>query len=246
MSNICTICRRELAACYLSPVAYVTTAIFLLVANATFVVGVLRNLGGDEPLPTLLFNAIALSLPILVTVITMRLFAEEKRSGTIEILLTAPVRDVEVVLGKYAAALIFAALALAPAVAAIFALDWLCPGVTLADVDPGAVLAGSLLLAAQCAMFTALGTLISLTSPNQIVSGIACFLAIWLALMLGWLLSLAPGVPPRLAEAVAATTHLEDFARGVIDARPLLLYASGTALLLFVAVRLLETRRWAG
>lgn len=244
MRTLLTICRRELAACFLSPVAYVTMAVFLLVANGCFMIGVMRSLGENEALSSLLFNAITLSMPILVTVITMRLFAEEKRSGTLESLLTAPVRDIEVVLGKYGAALGFAVLVLAPAVASIFALDWLSPGITLADVDRGSVIAGCIILFAQAACFTALGTLVSLSSPNQIVSGITCFVLIWVALMGGWIASIVPGVPRTLADYLSATTHVEDFARGSIDARPLVLYASCTVFLLFAAVRALESRRW--
>jgi len=131
-----------------------------------------------------------------------------------------------------------------PAVASVFALDWLSPGIAAADVDRGAIAAGGAILFAQTACFTALGTLISLTSPNQIVSAITCFVAIWIAMMAGWLLSLLPGFPRELADFVSATTHIEDFARGSVDARPLVLYASCTVFLLFVSVRALESRRW--
>jgi len=244
MNNFGTIWRRELSASFLSPIAYVTMVVFLGVTNGTFLVAVLRNLGSYEPIAGILFAAIFLWLPILVTVTCMRLFAEEKRSGTIEALLTAPVTELEIVLGKYAAALSFTLLTVAPAVAAIFILERLSPGLRMADVDPGAIAAGCVILALLSAFLTAVGLLVSLLTKNQIVSAIACFCCVCTALMAGWLVSLVPGMPPELIQYISATQHIEEFTRGIVNADPFVLWGSGTVLLLFFAVRVLEARRW--
>jgi ABC-2 type transport system permease protein len=244
VSNWRTIARREFSACFLSPVAYVTLVVFLTVVNGTFFVAVLRNLGSYEPLATLLFTALCVWLPMLITVVTMRLFAEEKRSGTIETLMTAPVTETEVVWGKYAGALGFTLLVSAPAVASVFLLERLSPGITLVDLDVGALLAGCLIATLLIACLTALGLLISLFTRNQIVSALACLSAICVALLSGWLLSLVPGADRHAVEYLSATTHIEDFARGMVSAGPAVLYVSLTLFLLFTAARILELRPW--
>jgi len=244
MGNRATLWRRELAACFLSPVAYATLIVFLAACNGTFCVAVLRNVGRPEPLTPLLIASIVLWLPVLITVIAMRLFAEEKRSGALEMLMTAPVTEAEVVLGKYAGALTFATLILMPAIASIFVLARLSPGITVADVDPGALAAGALIVFLLAAFFLAIGLVASLTTRNQIVSAIVCFAAICLALFLGWLISMLPGMPRGLADCLSATDHVEDFSMGLVDVRPVVLYVTATMFLLFVAVHLLEARRW--
>jgi ABC-2 type transport system permease protein len=244
MSNFLTLWRRELTACFLSPVAYVALVVFPAVADGTFFIAVLKNAGTFEPLTSLLAAAVVLWLPLLVTVVCMRLFAEEKRSGTIEMLMTAPVTETEVVMGKYAGALTFVLLVLIPTLGAVLLLARLSPGITLADVDPGALAGSTLILGLLTAFLVAIGLVVSLLTRNQIVSAICSFAAISVTLMCGWLLSMLPGVGRSLVEYLSATEHIESFAIGTVDARPAVLYATCTAFLLFVAVRLLEARRW--
>jgi len=234
--------RRELAACFLSPVAYVTMVSFVSVSAFTFLAQVTRNAGTSDPLSVLLFASIIVWLTILVSVITMRLFAEEKSSGTLEALMTAPVTDAEVVLGKYAGALTFVTIVVAPAVACIFILASLSPGIV--SVDAGAVTGGCIIIFLVSALSVAVGLLVSLMTRNQIVAAIACFVAIWCVLLFGWLVSSVPGVPPKLAAHLSAMSQIEDFARGSVDTRPVVLYVSCTGFVLFAAVRLLESRRW--
>jgi len=234
--------RRELAACFLSPVAYVTMVAFVSVSAFTFLAQVMRDVGGSDPLSVLLFASIILWLTILVSVVTMRLFAEEKRSGTLETLMTAPVTDVEVVLGKYAGAMTFVTIVVAPAVACIFILAALSPGIE--SVDAGAVTGGCVIVFVVAALAVAIGLLVSLMTRNQIVAAIACFVAIWFVLLFGWFVSSVPGVSPKLSAYLSAMSQIEDFARGSVDTRPIVLYVSCTVFVLFAAVRLLESRRW--
>ena len=244
MRNFLTIWRREMAAYFLSPVAYVTFVAYLAASAATFMVGVLQNAGSTVVLSNLLFDALFLWLPVLLTVVSMRLFAEEKRSGTIEMLMTAPVTEQEVVFGKFAGAFTSVLTVLLPAVGTIFLLDAICPGISLRDVDPGAIAGGSLILILAAAFFLALGLLISLTTRSQIAAAISTLSLIWLLLMGGWLFSLIPGSPPHVTDYLSMTRNISDFAQGMLDLRPVILYLTGTGLLLFISVRILESERW--
>jgi ABC-2 type transport system permease protein len=210
----------------------------------TFLLSAVREENATEPLAVLFFGAVVVWLTILVTVITMRSFAEERRSGTLEMLLTVPVTEWEVVLGKYAGALSFLLLVAAPAAASIFLLVALSPGLVLADLYGRAFPARALILVLVAGWCTAVGLVVSLLTGNQIVAAIGCFAAVWLALLLGWLMSLLPFNVGGCADALATTNHIADFARGTVDTRPLVLYLSGTVWLLFAAERILEARRW--
>lgn len=244
MRNFMTIWCRELAAYFLSPVAYVTFVAYLTAAATTFMVGVLQHAGGAAGLSNVLFDSLFVWLPVLLTVVAMRLFAEEKRSGTMELLMTAPVTEREVVFGKFAGAFTFVLAVLLPTVSTIFLLKAMCPGITLQDIDLGAIGGGVLILVLATAFFLALGLLISLTARNQIAVAVSTLSLIWLVLMAGWLLSLIPGSPRQVTDYISVTRHVTDFAQGLLELRPVILYLSGTGFLLFVAVRLLESDRW--
>lgn len=245
LRNFLTVWRRELGACFLSPVAYVTMVVFVAVANLTFLKAVEANVGTGERLSSMLFASITFWLTIVITVICMRLFAEEKRSGTIESLLTAPVTEGQVVMGKYAGALSFVIVVVLPAVASVFVLMAFSAEVGLEDVDPGALCTGLLFLLLSSAFSVSLGLLASLMTRNQIIAAICCFGAVWLVLLFGYLTPFLPaGRVREIAEQLSAIKHLDAFSRGVLDTRPVVLYVTGTAFTLFCAVRFLESRRW--
>ena len=243
MTNLFTIWRRELAACFLSPIAYVIMVVFFGASGFTFFLGAVRNVGASDPLTSLLVGAVVIWLGLLIPVITMRLFAEEKRSGTIETLMTAPVTESQVVLGKYAGAFSFLVLVTLPVLVSVFILERFSPGLAFEDIDLGAMLGGFTILLLLLAFFTAAGLLISLMTRNQVVSAVCGGVVFWLCLLFGWLLSILPGGGGGATDYVSATTHIEDFCRGIMDARTILLYVSGTWLLLFSSVRVLESRQ---
>jgi ABC-2 type transport system permease protein len=174
----------------------------------------------------------------------MRLFAEERQVGTIEALMTAPVSEAEVVLGKYAGALTFALAVSLPALSSLFILAYLSPGLSVRQLDGGAIAGGVLILVLMAAACTAVGLLASLLTRNQIVAAVTCFAAILFPLVVGQMLALTSLMPVGLAAYVSADGHVLSFARGSIDTRPVVLYLSLTALLLFISVRVLESRRW--
>jgi len=243
MRNFLVIWRRELLACFLSPVAYVFMVVFLAMTGWVFLQMVEGNVGGHESLAELLFKVIVYFwMPILVTVITMRLFAEEKRSGTMETLLTAPVTERDVVLGKYAGAVSFLYMVTAPAIGFIFILDYFSPGVE--SVEGVSILTGSLLVALLSAFCVAIGLVISLMTHSQIVAAVCCFCGVLLPLMAGYIASLLPLGSGELSAYLSAHDYLVDFSRGVIDTRPIVLYLAGAGLLVFTAIRILESRRW--
>ena len=233
---------REFAGCFLSPVAYVVTACYLMLAGATFLQAAERQSGLQESLEVLLFMAMFFWMPLFVTAITMRLFAEEKRSGTLETLMTAPVTDVQVVMGKFAGAYAFLLLAAAPAVAGLAVVIVLSP--SMAAWDGGALAGGAILFVSIGALCVSIGLLASLLTRNQIVAALVCFVAICTPFLLRAAMSNLPVGSERLIEYVSAEAHIMDFARGSLDTRPLVLYVSSTAFLLFASVKLLESRRW--
>ena len=244
MRNFFTIWRRELSACFLSPIAYVTMVVFLGMSSWTFLEAVKKNAGTSVPLQVLLFVSIFFWLPILITVITMRLFAEEKRSGTIETLMTAPVTDAEVVLGKYAGAVSFLLFVVVPGVAGIFLLAWVNPAMSLVDLDLGAIVGGGLILLLLSAFCLSIGLVVSLLTKNQIVAGICCFGAVCLPFLFGYMVPDLPVGPERVVQQLSAETHILAFSRGSVDTRPIVLYFTGTVFMLFTATRFLESRRW--
>jgi len=242
MRNFFAIWRRELTSSFLSPVAYVIMVIFLAMTGLIFWDAVVNNVGTDEPLATMLCAAIVVCETILITVICMRLFAEEKRSGTIETLMTAPVTETEVVMGKYAGALSFVVLVTAPSIGFIFILKAVSPGIEFIDI--GALAGACAIVLLTMVLCVSVGLLVSLTTRNQVVAAICCFCAIWAVLLFGSMGTVLPGRPAEVFEYMSAMTHIQDFARGSIDTRPVVFYLSGTVLMLFASIRILESRRW--
>jgi len=104
-------------------------------------------------------------------------------------------------------------------------------------------LSGGLILVMVSSLLVAVGLLVSLLTRNQIIAAICCFCAVWCVLLFGWIVTLISG-GGITATYVTVTDHIRDFSRGIVDTRPLVLYVAGSALSLFAAVRVLESRRW--
>jgi len=239
--NALLIWQREMMSSLVSPVAYVAAAVYLLLAGWTFLGAVETNAGARESPERLLFAAILFWLPLFATAITMRLFAEEKRTGTLETLMTAPVSDVEAVAGKFGAALSLVLLAALPAVSALFVLAAFAGAPPLSD--PGGFFGGCLILALLAGLCVAIGLFVSLLTRSQAVAAICCFAAICLP-FLARITARLPLLSDAALEALDAETHILDFARGSLDTRPIVLYLSATWFVLFAAVKALEFRRW--
>ncbi len=253
MKNILLICRKELRSYFASPIAYAVMSIFGLIFGWVFfnasrdfmrfgfqaqVMGQQTPMDvNDQVIRPLLGFASTITL-FLVPMITMRLFAEEKRTGTIELLLTSPVKDVEIILGKWAGALLLYLCVLAMSmlnVALLFA--WGKP-----DLKP--VLVAYLGLALQGGCLLAVGTLISTMTRNQIIAGISTFFVCLLLWLLSWFTAYDSGAMALVLNYLSIVTHFENFAKGVVSMKDVVFYVSMIFFALFLTSRSLESLRW--
>src|SRR6202047_3996737 len=242
MSNVGIIMRRELASYFATPVAYVFILIFLVLANAfTFYLSGFYERGQADLDPFFTFHPWLYLF--LIPAISMKLWAEERKSGSIELLMTLPVSLRDAVLGKFFAAWIFTALALA----LTFPL-WITVN-PLGRPDTGAILAaylGSLLLAGG---FLAIGSCMSALTRNQVVAFILGVVACFAFLLAGFplVLDVFRGWAPQvLVDAVASLsflTHYESIAKGVVDVRVLLDFRVLLAFFLLATSIALELRK---
>ncbi len=246
MSAFFTLWRREIAAYFLSPIAYVMMMFFLVIMGFSFwlLANVLAQGVEGVPLMRELFDSFFfwITTLTLVPVLTMRLFAEEKRSGTIEMLMTAPVSDTAVVLAKYLGAVSFYIAIWAPTALYVVILRSFSAGTPL-DLGPiassylGALLVG--------AFYLAIGLFCSAMTRNQIVAAIVCFALLCVLFFGGFIafISRVEGVR-ETANYFCSLAHMREFARGAVDSRPVVFYLSGAALMLFATVKLVESRKW--
>ena len=182
-------------------------------------------------------NASVLGL-FFIPMITMRLFAEEKRTGTIELLVTSPIRDIEIIIGKWLAALmLYSCMLVFTAINFAFLFRYGNP-----DWKPLAL--GYLGLLLQAGAFLAIGTFISTLTKNQIIAGAATFgveLILW---VIGWVGEYETALWARVLSYLSVLTHFESFARGVLDSKDLVFYITVIFLGLFFTARSMESLRW--
>ena len=253
MRNALIICRKELRSYFVSPVAYILLIMFGLIfgfffwnALGYFVIeGMEMQMRGynfgmnvnEQVIRPLLSNMSVVGL-FLIPMITMRLFAEEKRTGTIELLATSPVRDAEVILGKWLAAVIlYGCMMLLTSLNFVFIFKYGNP-----DWKPLAVAYLGLLL--QAAALLAIGTFISTLTRNQIIAGAATFGVCLLLWVLGWVSGYETATWAQVLSYMSVITHFESFAKGVLDSKDAVFYLTLTFLGLFFTARSMETLRW--
>jgi ABC-2 type transport system permease protein len=253
MKNVLIICGKEIKSYFASPIAYLLMAIFAVIfgyfffsATAYFVQASMQSQmqGQNSPMNVndfiigpLLGNASVVGL-FLIPMISMRLFAEEKRQGTIELLMTSPIQDWQIVLGKWCGAMIMYACVIgisALNVALLYAYgkpDW------------RPILVGYLGLLLQGGCLLAIGTFISTTTSNQIVAGGATFAVCLLLWVLDWVSSYEQAVWAKVVAYCSVLTHFEPFSKGVIDSKDVVYYLSVIFLGLFLTQRSLESLRF--
>jgi ABC-2 type transport system permease protein len=232
MRNVLAIARREVRGYFDSPVAYIVLVTFLLVAgwmffSTLFLFGRADLRGFFAPSP---FSP-SMLLVILAPAVTMRLVAEERKSGTIELLTTLPVRDGEVILGKFLAALTLLATALALTVAYAITVD------ALGELDWGPVVSGYLGTLLFSAALLAIGLLCSTLTENQIVAFIVGFIVCAALYFVYWLQFFVPSGLAPLVEFLSTSSHLENMSRGVVDTRDVVYFLSLTGGALLLASR---------
>jgi len=239
MSNILTLAQREFGAFFLSPIAYAVNAIFLFSAGLAFGLGNFVP-GGEATLRPTFDFWIMMILCFVLPMLTMRLMSEELRSGTVETLLTVPVSETDVIVGKFTGTFFFYVVLLAtmlifPLILSQFteSFDWkllFCNYI-------GLLLLGSL--------YIAVGLFFSTMTRHQVIAVLASFAV--LALMTFASAALAQqvsGWPKVIMQQISVRSHYEDFVKGMLDANHLIFFLTMTGLFLFLSVKLLETRRW--
>jgi len=248
--------KKEMRLYFTSPVAYVVLTIFLVIAGYFFYnifafftlasmqsamnPAMARDMNVTDSVLRPLFSNISVILLLLMPLITMRLFAEERRSGTIELLLTYPVRDGAVLVGKYLAALALYALMLAltllyPAIVVYFArLEW------------GPLMTGYVGLLLMGATFIAVGVFASSLTENQIVASITTFGILLIMWIIGWSADSVGGPWGKVLQHLSILERNDNFAKGVLDTKDIVYYVNFIALALLLTLRSLEARRWKG
>lgn len=253
MRNIFAILQKELRSYFSSPVAWGLMAFFALLTGYMFYVSVAvfvsRGLEGqmmgrgipmdmnEWVIRPVLDNVSVIGL-FLIPLITMRLFAEEKNRGTIELLVTSPVSDTEIILGKWLSALVL--------YAAIISLSLINIAILFlyGKPDLGPILTGYLGLLLQGGTLLAIGTLISTMTRNQIVAAFATFAVCLLLWVLAYVTAFNSEPWAKALAYASVITHYEPFAKGVIDTKDAFFYVSMIFFALFLTARSLESLRW--
>jgi len=253
MRNVWILCWKELRSYFVSPIAYLLLAMFAIVFGFFFwnAVGYFVNAGmeaqmrgamfplnvNEQVIRPLLSNVSVLGL-FLIPMISMRLFAEEKRSGTIELLATSPIRDLEVILGKWLAALIlYGGMLLLTAIN----FAWLF---RYGNPDWKPLLVAYLGLLLQAGALLAIGTFISTLTRNQIIAGGATFGICLLLWVLEWVSGYDSATYARVLAYLSVLTHFESFAKGLLSVKDAVYYVSAILLGLFLSARSMESLRW--
>jgi gliding motility-associated transport system permease protein len=256
MRNTFTIAGKELQGYFVQPVAYVVLTVFLLLGGWFFfamlrqfdeMVQLIQMMGQAEQLKQMNLNTrvidpllhdLSIVLVIVMPALTMRVFAEEKRTGTYELLLTAPVRTGEIVAGKFLAAACFTLI--------MVALAWVFPVILMIFGDPevGVMFAGYLGLALLALSFVAVGLFTSSLTQNQIVAAISSFGMLILLYVISWPAEVGGGIVSSVLSYLSLPEHFSTMIRGVIDTTDIVFFLSVIVLALFLAQRSVESARW--
>ena len=256
MNNILAIAHKELKSYFSTPIAYVVIGFFALLFGYFFYAMLVifnqqsAQFGGleggavdiNQQLIRPLFLNASVILLFVLPLITMRTYSEEKRSGTIELLLTSPVTDVEIILGKFLGAMALYAAMLAITVIHMLLLfsyanpkpEWTVPVIGYVG----------LLLMGGC--FISVGLLISSLTKNQIVSGMVTFAVFLLLWVINWMADSAGPTGRSILSFLSITDHLDDFTRGIIDTKHVVYYLSVITFGLFLTAKSVDSERWRG
>ncbi|MBY0497113.1 MAG: ABC transporter permease [Cyanobacteria bacterium] len=253
MRNVIAITQRELNAYFRSPIAYVMIGFFLILFGYFYSVPLYffvqqsaqmgqnpgpMNMNQQLIGPTLMNTTVIMLF--FFPLVTMRTYSEEKRSGTIELLLTSPIRDVEIILGKFIGALLL--------YIAMLALTLIHIGILFYFSDPEwkPIVTAYLGLILMAGCFLALGMFISSLTKNQIVAAMATFAVFLMLWVISWISSFTGPTTQAVLQYLSLTEHFDDFAKGIIDTKHVIYYLSFMALGLFLTAKSVDSERWRG
>jgi ABC-2 type transport system permease protein len=237
MRKTLVLARRELGCYFVSPMAYVVGAMFLIASGLWFFYDIF--VPGHEASLRSLFEGMAYIMVIAVPMLTMRSISSELSQGTIETLMTAPVTDTEVIVGKFIGVMVLYVILLCTTLVYFGLVAW------YGQPDLGVAAMGYLGMLLLGSAFVAVGLYASTLTPYQLVSVIvaAVILSVFMILM-QVLVTVAPEPVNLMASKLNAMTYFKDFSRGMFDSRGLVYFLSAAALFLFLSVKSLESRRW--
>lgn len=255
MRNLLAIAEREIKSYFASPIAYVVIGFFALLygyffyALLSFFEQQSMQMGMSQPGQSMNINQMLIG-PVLMNatvillfvfpLITMRTYAEEKRSGTIELLLTSPLTDLQIILGKFIGAMLL--------YAAMLAVTLIHVGLLFLYGDPEwkPIVTGYLGLLLMGGCFLSVGLLISSLTKNQIVAGMITFAVFLMLWVINWIGSFVGPTAQAVLAHLSITEHFDDFAKGIIDTKHLVYYASFMAFGLFLTMKSVDSERWRG
>ena len=255
MANIIAIAHKELRAYFVSPIAYVLFVFFALlfgffyISSLNFMLQVSSmgpEMGGpqtvniNEFMIRPLFGNTAIILLFLLPMLTMRAYAEEARSGTMELLLTSPLSDLQIIMGKFLGAIALYGAMLALTLVHVGVLFW------YGEPEWRPLLSGYLGLLLMGGSFISIGLAISSMTKNQIVAGVATFAVCLLVWIIIWIGDASGTAAQAVLSYLSILEHFDDFAKGVIDTTHVTYYLSFIALGLFLTAKSLDTQRWNG
>ena len=254
MRNIAAIAQRELNAYFASPIGYVLIGFFSLLFGYFFYTSLWffeqqSMQAGMNPTQTLNINQMLLGPALMNTtvimllvfpLITMRTYSEEKRSGTIELLLTSPLTDLEIILGKFIGAMLL--------YSAMLAVTLIHVGLLFIYGDPEwkPILTGYLGLLLMGGCFLSVGLFISSLTKNQIVAAMATFAVFLMLWIISWLAGAFGPTTQAVLRYVSIIEHFDDFAKGIIDTSHVIYYLSLMTLGLFLTAKSVDSERWRG
>ena len=237
MRAIVAITRKEITVYFTSPMAYVVSGVFLALTGVFFIDSIDQAFKVAQVRGFLLRSSFFL-LPLIPPLLTMRLFAEEQKLGTLELLVTAPVRDYEVVVAKFIASLIILSSTV------LLTLFYTVILLFYGSPDMGPVLSGYLGFMLYGAAALAIGLLASSLTSNQIVAAAVGFGTILLFTVMDQISGILGGAVATVLSQISLTGHLDAFTRGVIDISDVVYYLVVIAVVQFMTVRAVESRRW--
>ena len=236
MRNTGAIAWKETKAYFSSPMAYIIGTVFLALTGYLFVTSI------STPFPEASIRGwIGPSTFVFVLwspALTMRLLAEEQKLGTLELLMTSPIRDYEIVIGKYLSTVIILLATLFPTLFYALLLFW------FGDPDVGPLLSGYAGVVLFGSATLAIGLLASSLTSNQVVAAVMGFGVLLMLVLTNQAAAITSGVAAQILAELSLAGHFDDFARGIVDVNNIVYYVSVTIVFLFLAIRNIESRRW--